>query len=376
MSSSSSRLLAGRVHLLQQQQQLMRGRALHSGAVHLQARRSDSGPQSSRSRRNVPFNFGFVIVPQQSNYIVERFGKFNRLLEPGLQFLIPFVDKISYAHSLKEEAINIPNQMAITRDNVTINIDGVLYMKVEDAVAASYGVEDPHRAISLLAQTRMRSELGKLTLDKTFEEREALNTLIVVGINEAAKPWGVRCLRYEIRDIHPPDNVRKAMELQAEAERRKRAQILDSEAEKQSDVNVAEGNKRSLILGSEAEKVEKMNTAIGEANSIMARSKAIGQGIELIASAVKKNSRGKDAVQLRVAELYIQAFKEIAKNSNAVVVPSSTGHGGAGSEFSSLVAQIISLTAALNKEPPKSANRMKERDPERDTDDPLRQLHT
>lgn len=180
------------------------------------------------------------------------------MLQPGLQIIIPVVDHIAYAHSLKEEAINIPNQTAITRDNVTINIDGVLYMKVEDAVAASYGVEDPYRAVSLLAQTTMRSELGKLTLDKTFEEREALNALIVAGINEAAAPWGIRCLRYEIRDINPPENVRRAMELQAEAERRKRAQILDSEAEKQSDINVAEGHKRSVILASEADQVNKV----------------------------------------------------------------------------------------------------------------------
>jgi hypothetical protein len=190
-----------------------------------------SSQQYNISPQNIqsPYNFGLVIVPQQRAYVIERFGKFNRVLSPGLHILIPFVDKIAYVHTLKESAIPVPGQTAITMDNVTISIDGVLYVKVQDPVLASYGVSDIYYAMVQLAQTTMRSELGKITLDKTFAERESLNMNIVESLNKAAQPWGIQCLRYEIKDILPPTSVKNAMDMQAEAERRKRAQILDSE---------------------------------------------------------------------------------------------------------------------------------------------------
>jgi len=199
----------------------------------------------------LPVNFGVRVVPQQSAWVVERFGKFSTVLKPGINFLIPVVDKIAYVHSLKEEAIPVPNQQAITRDNVSLTMDGVLYVRIVDPYA-SYGVQNPLYAVVQLAQTTMRSELGKMTLDNTFEEREQLNAKIVVAINEAAEVWGVQCMRYEIRDIIPSASVRSVMDMEAEAERRKRAQILDSEGERKAEINIAEGLKQSQILKAEA----------------------------------------------------------------------------------------------------------------------------
>ncbi|MCH8328396.1 MAG: paraslipin, partial [Candidatus Marinimicrobia bacterium] len=193
---------------------------------------------------------GIKMVPQQSAWVVERVGRFNQTLTAGLHFIIPYVDKVAYKHSLKEEAVDIPSQSAITRDNVTLVIDGILYLKITDAKQASYGVKNPRYAVTQLAQTTMRSELGKMTLDKTFEERESLNTNIVRAINEASTVWGIQCLRYEIKDITPPDNVRQAMELQVAAERQKRAEILDSEGKRQAQINIAEGGKRDVVLQS------------------------------------------------------------------------------------------------------------------------------
>ncbi|KAK4528007.1 hypothetical protein GAYE_SCF47G5941 [Galdieria yellowstonensis] len=316
---------------------------LHTSVADFQVQQSDPMVVGMTPRRRLPHNFGFVVVPQQWNYIVERFGKLHSKLEPGLHFLIPFIDRIAYVHSLKEEAISIPNQMAITRDNVTIHIDGVLYVKVEDAVLASYGVENPYRALALLAQTTMRSELGKLSLDKTFEEREALNARIVNAINDAAKDWGMRCLRYEIRDISPPANVRKAMELQAEAERRKRAQILDSEGEQQSDINIAEGRKRATILSSEAVRAEQINRANGEAEAILLKANATAKGIATVAASIRANG-GLDAVSLRIAEQYIAAFSNLAKESNTILLPSNTN------DVSSMVSQALSIFKALTRD--------------------------
>lgn len=282
-----------------------------------------------------------TIVPQQQVAIVERFGRFHRKLEPGLNLIIPVVDKVTYIHSLKEEAISIPNQVAITRDNVSINLDAVLFARVEDAVKASYGVENPARAITLLAQTTMRSELGKLTLDKTFEERESLNARIVSSINAAAGVWGITCLRYEIRDISPPPNVRKAMELQAEAERRKRAQILDSEGEQQAAVNLAEGHKRSTILASEAQQQEVINRASGDADAIRLRAEATAAAVSTVAASVA-TSAGKDAVALRVAEQYVSAFGSIAKAGNTLVLPANAGDVGG------MVAQALTIFKSVS----------------------------
>lgn len=279
---------------------------------------------------------GVLIVPQQQAWIVENLGKYDRNLLPGLHVLIPFIEKVSYKHSLKEEAIDVQEQTAITKDNVTLRIDGVLYLKVVDPVAASYGVVNPHYAVSQLAQTSMRSEIGKISLDKTFEEREMLNTHIVNAINQAASAWGIQCLRYEIKDIQPPQTVLQAMELQVAAERRKRAEILDSEGKRQSQINIAEGEKQEVVLASEAAKTDQINRAQGEAQAITTVADATAQSIRAVAAAMQ-DTGGSDAVALKVAEQYIDAFKQLAKHSNTVLLPANAGDTG------SMVAQALAV---------------------------------
>jgi regulator of protease activity HflC (stomatin/prohibitin superfamily) len=285
---------------------------------------------------------GVKTVPQQQAWIVESLGKFDRQLEPGLNFLIPFYQKVAYRHSLKETAVEVPEQAGITRDNVTLNLDGILYVRVTDPVAASYGVSNPVYAVSLLAQTTMRSEIGKLTLDKTFEERETLNANIVTAINQAAQSWGIQCMRYEIKNITPPTSVLKAMELQMAADRQKRATILESEGKRQSQINVAEGRKQEVVLASEGAMTDQINRAKGEAEAILAVAEATAKGIEMVAVAIAKQG-GEEAVALKIAEQYVGAFRELAKESTTVLLPANANDAG------SMVAQALTIFEAIKQ---------------------------
>ncbi|OGE48347.1 hypothetical protein PENARI_c029G11069 [Penicillium arizonense] len=288
------------------------------------------GPTTYFSNKQpLPANTVVRFVPQQTAWIVERMGKFHRILEPGLAILVPFLDRIAYVKSLKESAIEIPSQNAITADNVTLELDGVLYTRVFDAYKASYGVEDAEYAISQLAQTTMRSEIGQLTLDHVLKERANLNTNITKAINEAAQEWGVVCLRYEIRDIHAPEKVVAAMHRQVTAERSKRAEILDSEGQRQSAINIAEGRKQSVILASEALRAEQINRASGESEAIQLKAKATALGIEAVARAIEENGQNAhSAVSFRVAEKYVDAWSNLAREGTAVVVPGNVGDMG------------------------------------------------
>ncbi|KAL4930145.1 SPFH domain-containing protein [Aspergillus undulatus] len=290
---------------------------------------SGNPPTYFSNRQALPMNTVVRFVPQQTAWIVERMGKFHRILEPGLAILVPFLDRIAYVKSLKESATEIPSQNAITADNVTLELDGVLYTRVFDAYKASYGVEDAEYAISQLAQTTMRSEIGQLTLDHVLKERAMLNTNITQAINEAAQAWGVTCLRYEIRDIHAPDGVVEAMHRQVTAERSKRAEILDSEGQRQSAINIAEGRKQSVILASEADRIERINRANGEADAIRAKAKATAAAIDIVAQAIEAGqANAQGAMSLNIAEKYVEAFGKLAREGTAVVVPGDMGNIG------------------------------------------------
>ena len=244
--------------------------------------------------------FMIKIVPQQQAWVLERLGKYDKVLEPGLNIIVPIIQRVAYKHTLKEQAVDVHAQTAISNDNVTLLIDGVLYVKIIDAVAASYGVENPYYAITQLAQTTMRSEIGKLKLDRTFEERETLNHAIVSSINQAATNWGIQCMRYEIKDIQPPTTILEAMELEVAAERQKRARIMESEGHRQAQINVSEGEKAQVVLKSEAAYTDQVNRAKGEGEAILFVAEATAKGISIVASAIKQDG-GADAVSLKVA---------------------------------------------------------------------------
>ena len=281
-------------------------------------------------------------VPQNRAFVVERFGKYNKSMEAGLNFLLPFIDKVAYDRSLKEQAFDVPSQAAITRDNISLVVDGVLYLKVLDPFKASYGVENYVFAVTQLAQTTMRSEIGKIELDKTFEEREVLNTNIVASINEAAGPWGVQVLRYEIKDIEPPRTVLEAMERQMKAEREKRAVILESEGERQSAINVAEGQKQAIVLGAEADKEEQILRAEGEAQAIIAVADAKAKALEVVGN-IAVEEKGQKAIQLDLAGQAIEAKHAIAKESSVVLL-SDEKTGAA-----NVVAEAMTIINSLNK---------------------------
>jgi len=263
-----------------------------------------------------------IVVPQQSAYVVERLGKYSSTLHAGFHILVPFIERIAYRHSLKEDALDIAEQICITKDNVQVGIDGVLYLQVLDPARASYGIANYHFAISQLAQTTLRSEIGKIDLDRTFEERATINSNVVRELDKATEPWGVKVLRYEIRNINPPADVLQAMEKQMRAEREKRAVILTSEGDRDAKINQAEGDKQRVIKQSEASRQQQINEAAGEAEAILAVATATAEGLRRVAEAVS-SAGGREAMQLRVAENYVAQFGNLARTSNTLVIPAN-----------------------------------------------------
>ena len=268
-----------------------------------------------------------VVVPQQSAYVVERLGKYSATLDAGFHILLPFVDRIRYKHSLKETAIDIPEQVCITRDNVQVSVDGLLYLKVLNPQRASYGISDFHFALIQLGQTTLRSEIGKIELDRTFEERTNINIQVVNELDKASESWGVKVLRYEIKNITPPKGVLDAMEKQMRAEREKRAVILTSEGERDAAINQAEGEKQQVIKASEAKKQQQINEAEGAASAILAIAQATAEGLRKVAETIQIPG-GQEAVQLRVAEQYITKFGELAKTTNTLILPATVSDVG------------------------------------------------
>lgn len=268
------------------------------------------------------FSRSLVIVPQRSATIVERLGKYAGTLEAGFHILIPFLDKVAYKHSLKELAIDVPSQTCITKDNISVEVDGILYLQVVDAKKASYGITNYQFASIQLAQTTMRSVIGKMELDKTFEERESINGTIVSAVDTASDPWGVKVTRYEVKNIVPPQSIKESMEKQMKAEREKRAVIAESEGEKQAKINSAQGDRQQMIERSEGEKQKRINEAEGLATEIVTIADATALGIRRIAEAINQQG-GSDAVNLRIAEQYIKQFGNIAKEGNTLIIPSN-----------------------------------------------------
>jgi len=268
------------------------------------------------------------VVPQKSAFIIERLGKYKKTLTAGFHVLVPLLDRVAYKHTLKEQALDVASQICITKDNISVEVDGILYLQVMDAMKSSYGIDDYQFASTQLAQTTMRSIIGKMELDKTFEERDAINTSIVDAVDEASDPWGVKVTRYEVKNITPPQSIKDAMEKQMRAEREKRALIAESEGDKQAKINRAEGEKQELIAKSEGEKQRRINEAEGRAAEIEKVAVATAIGLKKIATAINEKG-GAEAVNLRIAEQYIGEFGKLAQENNTMILPSNlTDVGG------------------------------------------------
>lgn len=289
-----------------------------------------------------------VIVPQKTEFIVERLGKYSNTLAAGFHILIPFLDRVAYKYMLKEEVFDIPSQTCITKDNVTVEVDGLIYLQVVDSKSAAYGINDYRVAASQLAQTTLRSCVGKIDLDKTFEERDTINAQVVDSIDTAAQAWGVKVLRYEVKDILPPESVKKAMEAQMTAEREKRAAIARSEGERQATINRAEGERQDAILRSEGEKQRRINEAEGEAQQILAIARATAEGLNTIAQQLQQPG-GSEAANLRVAEQYVGEFGKLAKDSNTLVIPGDVA------DLSSMVTTAMTALQKVKTSPAASS---------------------
>jgi len=283
------------------------------------------------------------IVPQKSAFIVERLGKYNSTLDAGLHILIPFLDNVAYKHTLKEQAVDVPPQTCITKDNISVEVDGILYLQVNDPKRASYGINHYQFASTQLAQTTMRSVIGKLELDKTFEERETINVSIVDAVDKASEPWGVKVTRYEVKNIVPPQSIKDAMEKQMRAVREKRAVIAESEGEKQAKINRADGDKQELIARSEGEKMKRINEADGRAGEIERVAKATATGLREIALAINEKG-GINAVNLRIAEQYVNEFGNLAKTNNTIILPSNL------TDLAGMVATVTSVLKDQTKQ--------------------------
>lgn len=280
------------------------------------------------------------VVPQRVQFVVERLGKYSRTLDAGFHILIPFLDNVAYRHSMKEKAVDVTSQTCITKDNIAVSVDGILYMQVVDARKASYGIEDYNNATSQLAQTALRSEIGKIDLDRTFEERDTINSQVVQVLDRASEPWGVKVLRYEIKDIVPPASVQDALEKQMRAERERRAVVAQSEGERQAKINVSEGEQQEIVNLSEAQKQKQINEAEGKAQEITLIAQATADGLRKIAQAISQPG-GAEAVNLRVAEQYVKEFGELARTNNTLILPSNLG------DIGSMVATVMKTVDAV-----------------------------
>jgi regulator of protease activity HflC (stomatin/prohibitin superfamily) len=294
------------------------------------------------------FVFAFIvfvktirIVPQKQAFIIERLGKYASTLEAGFHVLMPFVDRVSYRHTLKEQAVDVPPQQCITKDNIAVEVDGILYMQVVDPKKASYGIDNYRFAATQLAQTTMRSVMGKLDLDKTFEERDVINSAIVDAVDKASDPWGVKVTRYEVKNILPPQSIKDAMEKQMRAEREKRALIAESEGDRQAKINRAEGDKREMIARSEGEKQKRINEAEGRAVEIQRVAEATAEGIRKIAASINEKG-GAEAVNLRIAQQYLDEFGKLAKANNTMIIPS---------DLADIAGVIKTATSVLKTQP-------------------------